>query len=57
MATKKEIEVKLKDALEELSGMKEIYKDGITKKELRMMMLKGAVVGLVIGVVLSHLVL
>ena len=55
--TKKELEKKVKDVVEENLGLKEIYKDGITKKELWMTLGKGVVIGLVIGVVLSHLVL
>ena len=55
--TKKELEEKLKDTLEELSGLKEIYKDGISKKELRKFALKWTVVGLIVGVAVGYLVL
>ena len=57
MTTKRQLEKKVKDLVEENLGLKEIYKDGITKKELWMTLGKGVVIGLVIGVVLSHLVL
>ena len=53
--TKKELEEKLKDTLEELSGLKEIYKDGISKKELRMFALKWTVIGLIVGVVIGNM--
>ena len=55
--TKKDLEVKLKDTLQELSGLKEIYEGGISKKELRMFALKWTVIGLVAGAVTGHLVL
>ena len=54
--TKKELEAKLKDTLEELSGLKEIYKDGISKKELRMFALKWTVIGLISGVIIGQVV-
>ena len=57
MATKKELENTIKDLVEENLGMKEIYKNGITKNELWMTLGKGVLIGLVIGVVLSHLLL
>ena len=55
--TKKDLEMKLKETLEELSGLKEIYKDGISKKELRMFALKWTVIGIITGAILGHLVL
>ena len=57
MATKRELEKKVKDVVEENLGLKEIYKDGITKKELWMTLGKGVVIGLVAGAVIGHLVL
>ena len=43
--TKKDLEQKV----EELTGLVEIYKDGISKKELKMFALKWTVVGFVVG--------
>ena len=43
--TKKDLENKV----EELTGLVEIYKDGISKKELKMFALKWTVVGFVVG--------
>ena len=57
MATKKELEQEVKDLVEKNLGLKEIYKDGITKNELWKTLGKGVLIGLVTGVVLSHLVL
>ena len=57
MATKKDLENKVKDLVEENLGLKEIYKNGITKNELWMTLGKGVLIGLVTGVVLSHLLL
>ena len=53
MATKKDLENKLKEKSEELIGLKEIYEGGISKKELRMFALKWTVIGLVVGVVIG----
>ena len=53
--TKKDLEMKLKETLEELSGLKEIYKDGISKKELRKFALKWTVIGFIVGAIVGHL--
>ena len=53
--TKKDLEMKLKETLEELSGLKEIYKDGISKKELRKFALKWTFIGFIVGAVVGHL--
>lgn len=47
--TKKELEHKI----EELTGIVEIYKDGISKKELKMFAAKWAVIGFIIGGILG----
>ena len=39
--TKKELEAKVKDLGAELIGLKEIYEGGISKKELRCLLLSG----------------
>ena len=49
--TKKELEMKLDEAL----GVIEIYKDGITKKELKGLIIKWSLIGFVIGAVVGHL--
>ena len=57
MATKKDLENKVKDLVEENLGLKEIYEGGISKRELRKFALKWTVIGLVVGAILGHLVL
>ena len=57
MTTKKQLEAKVKDLLEENIGLKEIYEGGISKKELRAFALKWTVVGLVGGAMFGHLIL
>ena len=56
--TKKDLEGKLFDAekkLDEALGLNEIYKGGITKKELKVFAAKYAALGLVVGVVIGYL--
>jgi len=52
--TNKDLEKKLaaaEDKLEELAGLDEIYKGGITKDELKMFAGKWFVVGVVVGAI------